>query len=71
MESLITGSAWLSMTAAAVVGPFVALLIGFVGTDRFLRWQLAEKRGPRPGPESTEPRQMSAPVLTSRYAQPD
>jgi hypothetical protein len=69
MEGLITGSAWLSMTAAAVVGPFVALLIGFVGTDRFLRWQLAEKRGPRP--ESTEPRQMSAPVLTCRYAQPD
>jgi ABC-type uncharacterized transport system permease subunit len=48
MESLITGSAWLSMTAAAVVGPLVALLIGFVGTDRFLRWQLAEKRGRAP-----------------------
>jgi hypothetical protein len=51
MESLITGSAWLSMTAAAVVGPFVALLIGFVGTDRFLRWQLAEKRGRAPAGE--------------------
>jgi hypothetical protein len=48
MEILITGSTWLSMTAAAVVGPFVALLIGFVGTDRFLRWQLAEKSGRAP-----------------------
>jgi hypothetical protein len=44
MESLITGSTWLSM-AAAGVGPFTALLIGFVGTDRLLRWQLGEKRG--------------------------
>jgi ABC-type uncharacterized transport system permease subunit len=43
MESLITGSTWLSMMAAAVVGPFVALLIGFVGTDRLLRWQRAER----------------------------
>jgi ABC-type uncharacterized transport system permease subunit len=48
MESLITGSAWLSMTAAAVVGPLVALLIGFTGTDRFLRRQFAEKRGRAP-----------------------
>ena len=51
MESLITGSAWLSMTAAAVVGPFVALLIGFVGTDRLLRWQLAERTRAHPAGE--------------------
>jgi hypothetical protein len=43
MESLITGSTWLSMTAAGVVGPLMALLIGFVGTDRLLQWQLSER----------------------------
>ena len=48
MESLITGSTWLSMTAA-VVGPFMALLIGFVSTDRLLRWQLAERARAHPG----------------------
>jgi hypothetical protein len=52
MESLITGSIWLSMTAA-VVGPFMALLIGFVSTDRLLRWQPARERERTP-PESTE-----------------
>jgi hypothetical protein len=69
MESLIAGSAWLSMTGA-VVGPLVALLIGFVGTDRFLRWQLAEKRGRAPAGEH----RTSADVGTRancRYAQPD
>jgi hypothetical protein len=55
MESPITGSTWLSM-AAAGVGPFTALLIGFVGTDRLLRWQLAEKRG-RATLEGAEPRE--------------
>jgi hypothetical protein len=42
MENLITGSTWLSM-AAAVVGPFMALSIGFFGTDRLLRPQLAAR----------------------------
>jgi hypothetical protein len=47
MESLITGSTWLSVTGA-VVGPFTALLIGFVGTDRLLRWQLAARTRAQP-----------------------
>jgi hypothetical protein len=34
--------------AAAVVGPFIALLIGFVSTDRLLRWQLAERTRAHP-----------------------
>jgi hypothetical protein len=50
MEGLITGSTWLSMTGA-VVGPFTALLIGFVGTDRLLRWQLAERARAHPAGE--------------------
>ena len=51
MGSLITGSTWLSM-AAAGVGPFTALLIGFVGTDRLLRWQLAERTRAHPAGEN-------------------
>ena len=43
MNSLWTGSTWL-LTTAAALGPLIALLIGFAGTDRLLRWQLAEKR---------------------------
>ena len=50
MESLITGSTWLSMTAA-VVGPFMALLNGFVSTDRLLRSQLAESARAHPAGE--------------------
>ena len=50
MGSLITGSTWLSM-AAAGVGPFTALLIGFVGADRLLRWQLAERTRAHPAGE--------------------
>ena len=43
MNSLWTGSNWL-LTTAAALSPLIALLIGFAGTDRLLRWQLAEKR---------------------------
>jgi hypothetical protein len=50
MGSLITGSTWLSMTAA-VVGPFIALLIGFFGADRLLRPQRAVKTGAYPAGE--------------------
>jgi len=50
MGSLITGSTWLSMTGA-VVGPFMALLIGFFGTDRLLRPQLAERTRAHPSEE--------------------
>jgi hypothetical protein len=50
MESLITGSAWLS-TMAAVVGPFMALLIGFISTDLLLRWQLSERTRAHPAGE--------------------
>jgi hypothetical protein len=45
MNSLWTGSTWL-LTTAAALSPLIALLIGFAGTDRLLRWQLAEKRDP-------------------------
>ena len=46
MDSLPTGSiqSWLDMTVAAF-GPLIALLVGFAGTDRWLRGQLREKRG--------------------------
>jgi hypothetical protein len=47
MDSLSIGSTWL-VAAANTLGPLVALLIGFTGTDRFLRWQFAEKRGRAP-----------------------
>ena len=43
MNSLWTGSTWL-LTTAAALSPLIALLIGFAGTDRLLRWQLVEKR---------------------------
>jgi hypothetical protein len=57
MESLITGSTWLSVTGA-VVGPFMALLIGFVGTNRLLWWQLAARTraARRNAPQVTENR---------------
>ncbi len=49
MDSLPTGSiqSWL-IVAAAALGPLIALLVGFAGTDRLLRWRLGEK------PERTE-----------------
>jgi hypothetical protein len=45
MDSLPTGSiqSWLDMKVA-VFGPLVALLVGFAGTDCWLRGQLGEKR---------------------------
>ena len=44
MDSLATGSiqSWLIMAASAL-GPLTALLVGFTGTDRLLRWCLREK----------------------------
>jgi hypothetical protein len=46
MDSLLIGSlqSWL-ITATAALGPLIALLLGFVGTDRWLRWKLNEKHG--------------------------
>ena len=43
MEDLLTGSmpSWLN-GAATVVSPLIALLVGFVGADRCLRWLLNE-----------------------------
>jgi hypothetical protein len=46
-EKVDPSSRRLSMTAA-VVGPFIALLIGFVSADRLLRWQLAERTRAHP-----------------------
>jgi len=37
--------------AAAGVGPFTALLIGFVGAHRLLRWKLAERTRAHPAGE--------------------
>jgi hypothetical protein len=44
MDSLATGSiqSWLIMAASAL-GPLTALLVGFAGTDRLVRWCLREK----------------------------
>jgi hypothetical protein len=49
MDSLPIGSlqSWL-ITAAAALGPLIALLVGFVGTDQWLRWQLNERHGCTP-----------------------
>lgn len=43
MDSLSQGSTWVITTASAL-GPLIALLIGFAGTDRLLRWRLAQKQ---------------------------
>ena len=48
MNSLWTGSTWLITTASAL-SPLIALLIGFAGTDRLLRWQIAVTRDPHSG----------------------
>ena len=55
MNSLWTGSTWL-LTTAAALSPLIALLIWFAGTDRLLRWQLAQKhhRTPSKGAERSE-----------------
>ena len=55
MDSLTHDSTWLITTASAL-GPLIALLIGFAGTDRLLRWQLAKKhhRAPSKGTEGSE-----------------
>ena len=44
MHSYLTGSmqSWFIVVTTAL-GPLIALLIGFVGADRWLRWQLSEK----------------------------
>jgi hypothetical protein len=49
MDSLPIGSlqSWF-ITAAAALGPLIALLVGFVGTDQWLRWQLNERHGCTP-----------------------
>lgn len=43
MDHLLTGSmpSWLNVTATAF-SPLIALLVGFVGADRRLRWLLSE-----------------------------
>jgi len=38
---------WLTMVTAAL-SPLIALLVGFVGTDRWLRWQLGDKHDRTP-----------------------
>jgi hypothetical protein len=44
MEDLLTRSMQsLLIHAATALGPLVALLVGFAGTDWWLRWQLNEK----------------------------
>jgi hypothetical protein len=45
MDSFSTGSipSWL-IAATAALGPLIALLSGFVSTDRCLRWLFGEKR---------------------------
>jgi hypothetical protein len=49
MDALSTGSlqSWIGVAATAL-SPLMALLMGFVGTDRLLRWQLGEKRDQAP-----------------------
>ena len=49
MDSLPTGSmqSWLAMAAAAL-SPLLALSVGFIGTDRWLRWQFGKKRDHTP-----------------------
>jgi hypothetical protein len=43
MDDLLTGStpSWLS-AAAPALSPLIALLVGFVGADRWLFWRLRE-----------------------------
>jgi hypothetical protein len=43
MDDLLTGSmpSWLSAAATALT-PLIALLVGFVGADRWLRWLLSD-----------------------------
>jgi hypothetical protein len=55
MDNLSHSSTWLITTASAL-GPLIALLIGFAGTDRLLRWQLAQKhhRTPSKSAEGSE-----------------
>ena len=45
MFSLFTGSipSWL-IAATIALGPLIALLVGFVSTDRWLRWLFGGKR---------------------------
>jgi hypothetical protein len=55
MNSLWTGSTWL-LTTAAALSPLIALLIGFAGTDRLLRRQLAVLPAPLdPSSATTSP----------------
>jgi hypothetical protein len=58
MDSLPTGSvqSWLAV-AAATLSPLIALLVGFVGTDRWLRWQFGESRD-HPPFEDTKARKI-------------
>lgn len=53
MDSLPTGAiqSWFNMPAATL-GPVIMLLVGFVGTDRWLGRQLSEKRGLTPSESS-------------------
>jgi hypothetical protein len=49
MDSLPTGSlqSWLVVVSAAL-SPLIALLVGFAGIDRWLRWRFGEKRDNTP-----------------------
>lgn len=59
MDSLPSGSIpSLLIMAAAALNPVIALLVGFVGTNQWLRWPLGEKRDhiPLERPEGDEVR---------------
>jgi hypothetical protein len=62
MNSFWTGSTCLITTASAL-SPLIALLIGFAGTDRLLRWQARVSPGWRFGVGATMPRASEAETI--------
>jgi hypothetical protein len=53
MDHLSPGPTWLITTASVLIS-LIALLIGFAGTDRLLRWQLAENRPRDPSKDAQD-----------------
>jgi hypothetical protein len=62
MDRLWIASTWL-LTTASALSPLIALLIGFAGTDRLLRWQSAGNAVASPTPEAGEISKRSAKAL--------
>jgi len=62
MDRLSIASTWL-LTTASALSPLIALLIGFAGTDRLLRWQSAGNAVASPTPEAGEISRRSAKAL--------